>query len=173
MSEVKTNGARSLGQGNIKVEGQCGEGRSPGKLHRSRLSFPSPHVPTWDLAILSPSSPLVLGFLSLCLLLAEGEQLIFAQGPAKTRAPAPSSGLQSCSAQGHCSEPLWPLHTGSHLPLDITEHLCVAQEAAEIYMEHVARGLQHDVVIVSVTDAQDVGSHTTARTRVDEVLHSL
>lgn len=49
----------------------------------------------------------------------------------------------------------------------------MAQEAAKIYMEHVARGLQHDVVIVSVTDAQDVCSYTAASTRVDEVLHSL
>lgn len=49
----------------------------------------------------------------------------------------------------------------------------MAQEAAEIYMEHVPGGLQHDVVIVSVTDAQDVRSHTAASAGVDEVLHSL
>lgn len=49
----------------------------------------------------------------------------------------------------------------------------MAQEAAEIYVEHVPGGLQHDVVIVSVTDAQDVCSHTAASAGVDEVLHSL
>lgn len=49
----------------------------------------------------------------------------------------------------------------------------MAQEAAEIYVEHVPGGLQHDVVIVSVTDAQDVCSHTAASAGVNEVLHSL
>ena len=49
----------------------------------------------------------------------------------------------------------------------------MAQEAAKIYVEHVARGLQHDIVIVPVTDAQDVRGHAAASTGVDEVLHSL
>lgn len=49
----------------------------------------------------------------------------------------------------------------------------MAQEAAEIYVEHVPGGLQHDVVIVPVTDAQDVCSHTAASAGVNEVLHSL
>lgn len=49
----------------------------------------------------------------------------------------------------------------------------MTQEAAKIYVEHVAGGLQHDVVVVSVTDAQDVCGHTTASTGIDEVLHSL
>lgn len=49
----------------------------------------------------------------------------------------------------------------------------MAQEAAKIYVEHVTRGLQHDVVIMSVTDAQDIGGHAAASTGVDEVLHSL
>lgn len=43
--------------------------------------------------------------------------------------------------------------TQDHLPLDVAKHLGVAQEAAKIYVEHVASRLQHDVVIVSVTDA--------------------
>lgn len=65
------------------------------------------------------------------------------------------------------------LAPGNHLPLDIAKHLGMAQEAAEIYVEHVAGGLQHDVVIMSVTDTQDVCGHTAASTGVDEVLHSL
>lgn len=48
------------------------------------------------------------------------------------------------------------------LPLDVAEHLRVAQEAAEVYVEHVARGLQHDIVIVPVADAQDVRGHAAA-----------
>lgn len=65
------------------------------------------------------------------------------------------------------------LASGDHLPLDVAEHLSVAQEAAKVYVEHVAGGLQHDVVIVPVTDAQDVRGHAAAGTGVDEVLHSL
>lgn len=65
------------------------------------------------------------------------------------------------------------LASGDRLPLDVAKHLGVAQEAAEIYVEHVAGRLQHDVVVVSVTDAQDVGGHTAASTGVDEVLYSL
>lgn len=49
----------------------------------------------------------------------------------------------------------------------------MAQEAAKIYVEHVASCLQHDVVIVSVTDAQDVRGHAAAGTGIDEVLHGL
>lgn len=49
----------------------------------------------------------------------------------------------------------------------------MAQEASKIYVEHVASRLQHDVVIVSVTDAQDVRGHAAASTGIDEVLHSL
>lgn len=40
-------------------------------------------------------------------------------------------------------------------------------------MEHVARGAQHDVVVVAVADAQDVGGHAAASARVDEVLRGL
>lgn len=49
MSEVKTNGARSLGQGNIQVEGQYGEGRSSCKLHPGLLRFPLPLTMCSDL----------------------------------------------------------------------------------------------------------------------------
>ena len=49
----------------------------------------------------------------------------------------------------------------------------MSQELPEVDVEHVAAGLQHDVVIVAVADSQDVGGHTAAGTRVDEVLHGL
>ena len=58
-------------------------------------------------------------------------------------------------------------------PLDVPEHLRVAQELPEVDVEHVAAGLQHDVVVVAVTDPQDVGRHAAARARIDEVLHRL
>lgn len=89
--------------------------------------------------------------------------------------PSPIVGFRSSSepfpltSQAHTHM----LASGGCLPLDVAEHLGMAQEAAEIYVEHVAGCLQHDVVIVSVTDAQDVGGHTAAGTGVDEVLYSL
>lgn len=58
-------------------------------------------------------------------------------------------------------------------PLDVAEHLGVAQEPAKIDVEHVARGLEHDVVVVPVTDAQHVGGHAAAGAGVDEIFHSL
>lgn len=58
-------------------------------------------------------------------------------------------------------------------PFDVAKHLRMAQEFAEVNVEHVATALQHDVVIVAVTDTQDVGGHAAACTGVDEVLYCL
>lgn len=49
----------------------------------------------------------------------------------------------------------------------------MSQELPEVDVEHVAAGLQHDVVVVAVADSQDVGRHAAAGARVDEVLHRL
>jgi len=49
----------------------------------------------------------------------------------------------------------------------------VAQELAEVDVEHVAGGAQHDVVVVPVADAEHVGRHAAPRARVDEVLRGL
>lgn len=49
----------------------------------------------------------------------------------------------------------------------------MSQELPKIDVEHVAAALQHDVVVVAVTDSQDVGGHAAAGTGVDEVLHCL
>ena len=65
------------------------------------------------------------------------------------------------------------LNTAASSPLDVPEHLRVTQELPEVDVEHVAAGLQHDVVVVAVAYPQDVGRHAAARTRVDEVLHRL
>lgn len=59
------------------------------------------------------------------------------------------------------------------LPFEAAEHLGVAQELAEVDVEHVAGGAQHDVVVVAVADTQHIGGHAAARTRVDEVLRCL
>ena len=59
---------------------------------------------------------------------------------------------------------------GPSLPFKAAEHLRVAQELPKVDVEHVTRGAQHDVVVVAIADAQDVGGHAAARARVDEVL---
>ena len=58
-------------------------------------------------------------------------------------------------------------------PLYVAKHLSIAQDFAKVYVEHVTRPLDHDVVVVPVTDAQDVGGHTVTSTGVCEVLHCL
>ena len=59
------------------------------------------------------------------------------------------------------------------IPFNITKHLSISQKLVEVNVKHVTWLLQHDVVIVSVTDSQHVGSHTVASTRSGEVVHSL
>lgn len=59
------------------------------------------------------------------------------------------------------------------VPFDVTKHLCISQKFIEVNVKHVTWLLQHDVVVVSVTNSQHVGSHTVASTRSGEVVHSL
>lgn len=58
-------------------------------------------------------------------------------------------------------------------PFDAAKLLCVAHDLAEIDVEHVAAVLDHDVVVVTVTDAQNKRGDAPAGTRVKEVHHSL
>lgn len=59
------------------------------------------------------------------------------------------------------------------MPLDGAELLGVAHDFSKVDVEHVPAVFQHDVVVVPVTDAQDEGGHTPARTGMQEVHHSL
>lgn len=51
-----------------------------------------------------------------------------------------------------------------HSPFDVSKHLRVSEELPEVDVEHVAAGLQHDVVVVTVADSEDIGSHAAAGT---------
>ena len=42
------------------------------------------------------------------------------------------------------------------LPFNVPKHLRVSQELPKVYVEHVAAGLQHDVIVVAIADPQDV-----------------
>lgn len=69
--------------------------------------------------------------------------------------------------------------TSSHVlnkpdsPLKGPELLRVAHDLAKVDVKHVSAVLQHDVVVVAVTDPQHECGHTPASTRVDEVHNSL
>lgn len=67
-----------------------------------------------------------------------------------------------------CGAGVWLLS-----PFDVPKHLCVSQELPKVNVEHVPAVLQHDVVIVAVTDSKDVGGNTATSTGVDEVFHCL
>lgn len=54
---------------------------------------------------------------------------------------------------------------GSAITFEVSEHLSVAQELAEIDVEQMARLFNHDVVVVAVTDAQEVGYNAVTCTR--------
>lgn len=49
----------------------------------------------------------------------------------------------------------------------------MAKKFAKVNVKHVSCGTKHDVVIVAITDAKKIGSHTAACTRIDEVFCSL
>ena len=59
------------------------------------------------------------------------------------------------------------------LPFKGSKLLGIPHNLAEVNVEHVSAGFQHDVVVVTVTDPQDERGHAPAGARVDEVHHSL
>ena len=49
-------------------------------------------------------------------------------------------------------------------PLKVAKHLRVSEKFAKINVEHVARLLEHDVVIVTVTNTQNISGNTITGT---------
>lgn len=58
-----------------------------------------------------------------------------------------------------------------YLPLEVAKHLSVAQEFAKIDVEEMTRGLEHNVVVVPITNAQDIGGHAVAGAGQREISH--
>lgn len=82
------------------------------------------------------------------------------------------------SLRGETKSFIPPLRQGrrfpsTFLPFKASKLLRVAHDLAKVDVKHVPAVLQHDVVVVTVTDAQDEGGHAPACTGVDEVHHSL
>ena len=59
---------------------------------------------------------------------------------------------------------------GNAVPAESSKLLSIPQEFAKVDVEKVARGLDHDVVVVPVPDSHDVGDHAVAGARLREVV---
>jgi len=49
-------------------------------------------------------------------------------------------------------------------PFDVAKHLSITKELGKVYVEDVTGVFDHDVVIVTITDAEDVRSNAVAST---------
>ena len=58
-------------------------------------------------------------------------------------------------------------------PFEVSKHLRVSKELAKINMEHVSFLLQHDVVIVTIADSQDIGGDTVASAGCRKIVYCL
>ena len=61
---------------------------------------------------------------------------------------------------------------GRAISLKAGESLCITQILAEIDVKHVARILDHNIVVVAIAYAQYVSGHTVSRARFREIVHS-
>ena len=59
------------------------------------------------------------------------------------------------------------------IPFDVAKHLGVTEELGEVDVEDVTGMFDHDVVIMTVTDAKNVRCHTVASTACREVVYRL
>lgn len=55
------------------------------------------------------------------------------------------------------------------IPFKATKHLCMSQKLPKVNVKHVPSVPEHYVIIVAVTDSQDISGYTASCTRVDEV----
>ena len=63
--------------------------------------------------------------------------------------------------------------TTHNKPFYVAEHLCVTEELGEVDVENVSGMFDHDVVVVAVTDAEDVRRDTVASAARREVVYRL
>jgi len=58
-------------------------------------------------------------------------------------------------------------------PFDVSKHLRVSEELGKVDVEDVTGMLDHNVVVMTITDAEHVSSHAVARTAHHEVVQCL
>ena len=59
------------------------------------------------------------------------------------------------------------------IPFNVAKHLSIPQKLGEVDVKHVTWLLEHDVVVMAITNPKDVGRHTVSSTGVHEVLNCL
>ena len=68
---------------------------------------------------------------------------------------------------------VWRQHERSAIALDASKHLRVAEELSEVDVEEVTAVSDHDVVVVAITNTENVCRYTVTCARCREVAHSL
>lgn len=58
-------------------------------------------------------------------------------------------------------------------PFDVAKHLGMTQKPSKVNVEHVSSCFEHDIVIVPVTNSQNISGYTAPSTGVNEILHCL
>lgn len=58
-------------------------------------------------------------------------------------------------------------------PLNISKHLSISEDFSKVDVKHVTRFLHHDVVVMAIANAQDIGSNAVAGTRTSEIINCL
>ena len=77
------------------------------------------------------------------------------------------------TAMGDGVDEILRKHEGDPFPVDAKLLLVVSQEVTKVNVEDLTVLIDHDVVRMSVPDAQDEGGHTVASTAVSEGLYGL
>ena len=67
----------------------------------------------------------------------------------------------------------WQNRDIRYLPFNIPKHLSITEELAEINVEHMARVFDHDVVVMAISNTENICGHTVASTGGHKVVHSL
>jgi hypothetical protein len=63
-------------------------------------------------------------------------------------------------------------HKGSPVPTKGTKHLRMTKNFSKVDMKKMPAFPDHDVIVVTITDAQDVRSDAVPRARGDEIIYS-
>ena len=67
-------------------------------------------------------------------------------------------------------------HVGSQnewrtVPFEITKHLCVTEEFTKINMEEMAGGFDHNIIVMSIANTEDISRHAITGTRSRKIVH--
>ena len=58
-------------------------------------------------------------------------------------------------------------------PFDGPKHLSVAEYFAKVNVKHLSRSFDHNVIVMTIADPEDIRSNAVPRTRECEIIHRL